>query len=254
MGRLDNKVCLITGASSGIGRATAVRFAEEGAILSICARRVDRLEALKKELEEKFGTQVLVTACDVTKYEDIVNTVDKTAETFGRIDVLINNAGVVDYHIPITRCDNDFWDYIIKVDLTSVFQFSRETLRYMEKQGKGSIVNVSSEAGTYGHCGCPYSVAKAGVIALTRNIAILYNEGNIRCNCVCPGATPTELNCEEEMPKFHNDFAAHCFKAVNKDCPESEPVDQANALLYFACDESKSTTGQYFGVDHGEKL
>ena len=157
MGRLDNKVCIITGASSGIGLAAARRFAEEGAILSLFARRADRLEALRAELEEKHGTRVLVIPGDVTRYEDIVCCVDTTARMFGRIDVLINNAGIVDDHIPITRCSNEFWDKIIAVDMTSVFQFSREVLRYMEPAGKGSIVNVSSEAGYYGNCGFPYS-------------------------------------------------------------------------------------------------
>ena len=254
MGRLDNKVCIITGASSGIGLATARRFAQEGGILVLFARREDRLNALKQELEEQYGSRVLVIPGDVSKYEDIVRCVDTTAETFGRIDVLINNAGIVDYHIPITRCTNEFWDKIIAVDMTSVFQFSREVLRYMEPAGKGSIVNVSSEAGYYGNCGFPYSAAKAAVIAMTKNIAIQFNETNIRCNCICPGTTPTELNCPEEMKKFHSDYARHCFKCKNEDCPPCDPEDQANAMLYFACDESKSTTGQALVVDHGEKL
>ena len=248
MGRLDNKVCIITGASSGIGLAAARRFAEEGAILSLFARRADRLEALRAELEEKHGTRVLVIPGDVTRYEDIVCCVDTTARMFGRIDVLINNAGIVDDHIPITRCSNEFWD------MTSVFQFSREVLRYMEPAGKGSIVNVSSEAGYYGNCGFPYSAAKAAVIAMTKNIAIQFNETAIRCNCICPGTTPTELNSPEAMKRFHTDYARHCFKCKNEDCPPCDPVDQANALLYFACDESKSTTGQALVIDHGEKL
>ncbi len=253
-GRLEDKVCIVTGASSGIGYATAVRFAEEGAILSLCARRYERLEALKQKLEEECGSTVMITKCDVQNYDEIVNVVDRTAETFGRIDVLVNNAGVVDYHIPITRCTNDYWDYIIKVDQTQVFQFTREVLRYMEPVGYGSIVNISSEAGVFGSCGYPYSAAKMAVIAMTKNVALQFNMTQIRCNAVAPGATPTELNAPDKAHLFHSDFAAHCFKAVNKEVPECDPVDQANAVLYFACDESKSTTGQVLLVDHGEKL
>ena len=253
-GRLENKVCIVTGASSGIGEATARRFAEEGAILSICARRVDRLEALAAELKEKYGTEVLVLKCDVQNYDEVKNVVDKTAETFGRIDVLINNAGVVDLHIPITRTTNEFWDYIIKVDQTSVFWFTREALRYMEPVGYGSIVNVSSEAGFYGSCGYPYSTAKMALIAMTKNVALQFNETNIRCNCICPGTTPTELNTPDKLATFHRDFADHCFKCKNEDCPPCDPVDQANAMLYFASDEAKSTTGQVLVIDHGEKL
>ena len=251
MGRLDNKVCIITGASSGIGYTTAELFAREGGKLVLFARRIDRLNELKEKLEAQ-GTEVLVYAGDVSKYEDIVGCVEATIEKFGQIDVLINNAGVVDYHRPITRCTNEFWDYIIAVDQTSVFQFSREVLKYMEPKGYGSIVNLSSLAGYYGHCGFAYSAAKAAVIAMTKNIGLQFNETQIRCNCICPGTTFTELNAHLE--EFDQEFSAHTFKCTNMDAPPCDVIDQANALLYFACDESKSTTGQALVIDHGAKL
>lgn len=253
-GRLENKVCLITGASSGIGEATAKVFASEGAILSLCARRMDRLEALKAQLEKDYGSTVLLTRCDIASFEDVKNTVDKTAETFGRIDVLINNAGIVDKHVPITECTNEWWDEIIQKDQTSVFWFTRETLRYMVPRNYGSIVNVSSEAGYYGNCGYPYSAAKMALLAMTKNVALQFNEGNIRCNAICPGTTPTELNTPDKLETFYRHFADHCFKCKNEDCPPCDPEDQARAMLYFACDESKSTTGQILVIDHGEKL
>lgn len=251
-GRLENKVCLVTGVTSGIGYATAVRFAEEGAILSLCARRYERLEKLKAKLEEECGSTVLITKCDVSVYEDIVNTVEATIKEFGRIDVLINNAGMIDYHVPITRCTNEWWETIIHTDQTAVFQFTREVLKYMEPAGYGSIVNVSSLGGYFGNCGYPYSAAKAAIIAMTKNVALQYNMTQIRCNAICPGSTPTEI--ENEIDKFHHDFASHCFKGLNMDVPNCDPVDQANAMLYFACDESKSTTGQIMVIDHGESL
>lgn len=251
-GRLKDKVCLITGTSSGIGYATAVRFAEEGAILSLCARRYERLEKLKARLEEEYGSDVMITRCDVGIYEDIVNVVDRTAEKYGRIDVLINNAGMVDYHVPVTRCTNEWWDRIIQIDQTAVFQFTREVLRYMEPAGYGSIVNVSSLGGYFGNCGYPYSAAKAALIAMTKNVALQYNKTKIRCNAICPGTTPTEI--ENEIEKFHHDFAEHCFKGLNMTVPKCDPVDQANAMLYFASDEAKSTTGQVIVIDHGESL
>lgn len=251
-GRLAEKVSIITGASSGIGYATAVRFAEEGAILSICARRVERLEALKKELEEKYNTKVLVTKCDVTVYEDIVNVVEQTVKTFGRIDVLVNNAGMIDYHVPITRCSHEWWDKLILTNQTSIFHFTQEVLKYMEPAGYGSIINTSSLAGYRGNCGYPYSTAKAAVIAMTKNVALQYNMTQIRCNAICPGRTPTEI--ENEIDKFDAEFQEHCFKGMNMDVPQCDPVDQANAILYFASDEAKSTTGQVLVIDHGQAL
>lgn len=251
-GRLENKVCIVTGASSGIGYATATRFAEEGAILSICARREARLIALKEKLESEFSTTVLVTKCDVGKHEEIINTVERTIAEFGRIDVLVNNAGMIDYHVPITRCEPEWWDRIIDIDQKSVYLFTKEVLKYMEPVGYGSIVNLSSLAGAFGNCGYPYSAAKAAVIAMTKNVALQYNMTQIRCNAICPGHTPTEI--ENEIEKFHHDFAEQCFKGMNMEVPMCDPVDQANAILYFACDESKSTTGQIMVIDHGQTL
>ena len=254
MGRLDNKVCIITGASSGIGYVTAQRFAEEGATLTLFARRAERLYDLKKQLEEKYGTKVLVVPGDAKNIDDIVKCVDSTAETFGRIDVLINNAGRSDYHRPITKVTDEFWDEVMDVDLKSVFRFTRETLRYMVPAGKGSIVSLSSIGGYYGNMGFTYSVAKAGIIALTKNIAIQFTGKGIRCNCIAPGTTFTEFNSKEELAKFDEELTHMSFRHVDLEAPPCEIIDQANALLYFACDESAATTGQCLVIDNGECL
>lgn len=251
-GRLENKVCIVTGATSGIGYATAVRFAEEGAILSLCARRYERLEKLKADLEKNYNSKVIITRCDITNFEDIVNTVDETIKAFGRIDVLVNNAGIIDYHVPITKCTHEWWDHLIHTNQTAVFHFTKEVLKYMEPVGYGSIVNVSSLAGYRGNCGYPYSTAKAAVIAMTKNVALQFNMTQIRCNAICPGRTPTEI--EDELDKFDAEFQEHCFKGMNMNVPLCDPVDQANAILYFACDESRSTTGQVMIIDHGQSL
>lgn len=211
----------------------------KAATLVLFARRVDRLNELKTKLEAE-GTQVLVVPGDVTKKEDIVNCVDQAIKTFGKIDVLINNAGIVDYHVPITRCSDEWWDTIIATDMTSVFLFTREVLKYMEPVGYGSIVNLSSSAGYYGNCGFPYTAAKSAVIGMTKNIALQFNETGIRCNCICPGTTFTELNSPDQMEKFDKEFSGHTFKCMNMDAPPCDVIDQAYALLYFACDESKS--------------
>ena len=253
MKRLENKVAVITGASSGIGAGTALLFAQEGANVVLVARRQDRLEAVAEQAKS-YGVQALVVAGDVTDPNTAVRTFDETIRTFGRVDILVNNAGIADKHLPITRCSKEWWDEVCDVDQTSIFYFSKEALKYMEPANSGSIVNVSSIGGVYGNAGIAYSAAKAAVIGMTKNIAIQFAETNIRCNAVCPGPTPTELNTPDKVATFDMEFNAISKKHNDADCPRCSVEDQAYAILFFASDESKSVTGQSLVVDHGRCL
>jgi NAD(P)-dependent dehydrogenase (short-subunit alcohol dehydrogenase family) len=249
MGRLAGKVAIITGASSGIGRATAELFAKEGATVVLTARRADRLADLVEQIE-KAGGRALAVAADARSSADAKKVVDQAAAAFGKIDILVNNAGISDKHTATIRVTDELWDDVIASDLSSVFYFCRETLRYMTQTGTGSIVNVGSIGGVYMNAGVAYSAAKAGVNGLTRNIALQYSGTGIRCNSVNPGPTPTELNAPEALAGFDRELqqicADHsCF------CGECEPADQANAILFFASDESRYVTGQWLVVDRG---
>lgn len=253
MKRLENKVAVITGASSGIGEGTALLFAQEGANVILVARRRDRLEAVA-EKARSYGAQALVVVGDITDPDAAVRAFDETIRAFGRVDILVNNAGIADKHIPITRCSKEWWDEVCDVDQTSVYYFCKEALKYMEPAGTGSIVNVSSIGGVYGSAGIAYSAAKAAVIGMTKNIAIQFAETDIRCNAVCPGPTPTELNTPDKVAAFDMEFNAICRKHNDSDCPRCSVEDQAYAILFFASDESKSITGQSLVVDHGRCL
>jgi len=253
MDRLLGKVAIVTGASSGIGAETARLFVREGAAVLLTARRLDRLQALAGELTAAGGKAV-AAPCDCTKLEDCVRAVETAIGQFGRVDILVNNAGVADQHRPITRCDQDWWDYICDTDLKSVYYITREVLKYMEPAGKGSIVNISSIGGVFGSAGVAYSAAKAGVIGLTKNVAMQFAGTGIRCNAVCPGPTPTELNTPEALATFDQEFAELCGKHMYDDCPLSGARDQANAILFFASDDSAAITGQSLIVDRGRTL
>jgi NAD(P)-dependent dehydrogenase (short-subunit alcohol dehydrogenase family) len=248
--RLKSKVAVVTGASSGIGQGTAELFAQEGAAVVLTARRVDRLNALAERISEAGG-KALVVPGDVTKVADVRDVIEQTIRTFDKIDILVNNAGRSDHHTPTIRTTDQFWDRVIGVDLTGVFYFCREALKYMVQAEEGVIVNVSSIGGVYGNSGASYSAAKAGIIGLTKNIAIQYGGTRIRCNAVCPGPTPTELNTPEQLAKFDQEFMTICERHTDHSVGDSEVIDQANAILFLASDESRCITGQSLVVDRG---
>ena len=251
MGRLDGKICIVTGGNSGIGKKTAEIFLKEGGKVVIAARRAEENKKTVDELSQ-YG-EISAVEADVTKPEDCHKVVDYTADKYGRIDVLVNNAGIADKHKPINQCEEEWYDEVCKIDQYSVYYMSKYALVHMEKQKKGSIVNISS-IGSQGVAGISYSAAKAAVNSMTKNIAIYYSSTDIRCNAVAPGPTPTPLNAPEAAATFNADFAALCGKHIDISLPEAQTEDQAYACLYFASDESKAVTGQILYVDHGTTM
>ncbi len=252
MGRLDDKVAIVTGGNSGIGRATAQLFVREGAKVVITGRREGNNLEVLAELKALGGDAIAVTA-DVAKKEDCRKIVAETIAKYGRIDVLVNNAGIADKHMPITACTEDWYMEVCLIDQFSVFYMSKYALEHMAKVGKGSIVNVSS-IGSQGIAGISYSAAKAAVNGMTKNIALQFSPTGIRCNAVGPGPTPTPLNAPEAFATFNQEFAAACARHIDLTVPEAHVEDQAEAILYFASDASKAVTGQIIYVDHGTTL
>ena len=252
MGRLENKIAVITGGNSGIGRATAILFCREGAKVVIAARR----EAENKKVVEEItaiGGEIMAVRGDVSVKEDCERIVAETIKKFGRIDILVNNAGIADRHMPIHLCGEEWYNEVCMIDQYSVYYMSKYVLEHMEKAGKGSIVNVSS-IGSQGVAGISYSAAKAAVNGMTKNIALQYSPTEIRCNAVAPGPTPTPLNAPEAFKLFNQEFAAACAKHLDLTVPVAQAEDQAEAILFFASDVSKAVTGQILYVDHGTSL
>jgi len=252
VGRLQGKVAIVTGSSSGIGKTTAEVFAREGATVVLVARREDRLREVKAGIEAKGGAAEYIVA-DLVSRSACEKVVDEVIARFGRIDILVNNAGIPDKHMPTTRTSDELWGRVIAVDLTSVFYLCRATLKHMEEHGYGSIINISS-IGARGLAGAAYSSAKAGLISLTRNIAIQFAGKGIRCNATLPGPTPTELNAPEALATFDPEMPGITARHFDLSVPESDTEDQANAILFFASDESKALTGQCLTVDNGATL
>jgi NAD(P)-dependent dehydrogenase (short-subunit alcohol dehydrogenase family) len=249
MKRIDGKVAIITGASSGIGRETAVLFAEEGAKIVAVGRNQERLAELAAQISPM--TEVITVVAEALNPEDTKNVFARALEAFGTVDILVNYAGIADKHRPALKVTDEFWDEVIGVDLTSVFHYSREALEIMTKNGKGAIVNISSIGGVYANAGVAYSAAKAGEIAMTKNIALQYAGTNIRCNTVAPGPTPTELNTPEAIATFDTEFMEICGRHTDLSVGFSDVRDQANAILFLASDDARCITGQTLVVDRG---
>ena len=249
MGRLDDKIAIVTGGNSGIGKATAILFCKEGARVVITARREAENQKVVDEITAQGG-EITAIKADLSKKDDCKRVVDETIKKYSRIDVLVNNAGIADKHMPINLCTEEWYNEVCMIDQYSVYHMSKYVLEHMEKAGKGSIVNVSS-IGSQGIAGISYSAAKAAVNAMTKNIALQYSPTAIRCNAVAPGPTPTPLNAPEAFKTFNKEFADACGRHIDITLPESQPEDQAEAILFFASDVSKAITGQILYVDHG---
>ncbi len=247
MDRLKNKVALITGAGSGIGKAIALAFAREGADICAVGRTPEKLNDVIREVE-KTGQKALAVKGDVSKIKDIDDIVSKCVEHFGRIDILVNNAGIsIDGDILDIR--EEHWDTLMGVDLKGVFFMSQRVLPVMLKQGKGKIINIASPLAVEGAGFCLlYCTAKAGVMNMTRALAVEYASKNINVNALAPGLTETpfteNLTGNPEILKM----------ALSR-IPSGrigQPEDMTGAAIFLASDESDFTVGATFFVDGGE--
>ena len=193
MKRLNDKVVVITGGNSGVGEATAKLFAKEGATVVISARRVEALEKVAKEIEALGGT-VLSVPTDISKVEDCDKLIDLTVEKFGRIDVLINNAGVLDTGLKAIDkfLDSDL-DKVIDINQKGTMYCMRAALKHMLAAKSGSIVNVASVAGYNGGGGASYVSSKAAIIGVTKHAAMRSAASGVRCNVICPGSIITPM-------------------------------------------------------------
>ena len=255
MGRLDNKIAIITGGNSGIGEATAKLFAREGATVVITARRESELERVRDEILAEGGACMYIPG-DVTVTADVENVVARTVETYGRIDILVNNAGIPDSHKRVAWVTDEFWDTVHDTDLKGVMRFCRAVLPHMEARNYGSIVNVCSIGGIYYCAGAAYSSAKAGLRGLTVNMAIQYFSTGIRVNSVSPGSTLTPLFDPERMGDIDVEMMEITAQRHYQDRTAGmlQPIQQAYAILFLASDEASGINGQDIVVDAGGRL
>ena len=252
MGRLDGKVSVITGGGAGIGKSVAEVFASEGSAVVIMGRREEVLKATADAINAAGGDATYVIG-DVINRDDVKQLMKTTVDKYGKIDVLVNNAAMGDSHLAITRLSEEMWDEVIETDLKSVYYTCKEALVYMEKEGKGSIINVASIGGVFGSTGVSYSAAKSGVLGLTKNIAIQFAGTGIRCNAISPGPTKTSMN-PDKMKDLDMEMLEITGRHFNINMPWATTEDHARVMLYYASDDSVAVNGQNIIVDNGMTL
>ncbi len=248
MFQLNGKVAVISGASSGLGKQMAKGFAKQGADLVILARRLERLEELKKELEEE-GVKVLPIKCDVTSTEDINKAAELAEQEYGHVDILVNCAGSAKNAGVLTMTDEE-WDFTIETDQTSVFKMTRAFANIMKKNNYGRIINIASMYGLVGNTALDtvaYHSSKGGVVNFTRAVAAELAKYNITCNAICPGYFDTELTHDTLET---DEFTAYMKATVPLGRYGHEGELNAGAI-FLASDEASYVTGVILPIDGG---
>lgn len=246
--RFSDKVAFVTGAASGIGRATAVAFATEGARVAILDLTENALSETADAVRNA-GAQVLTIACDVSKPKQVEAAIRQVIETFGRLDIAFNNAGVENKAAPVAEIGLDEWDRILDINLRGTFVCMKHELAQMVRQGSGVIVNTSSGAGVRGVAGgASYAASKHAIIGLTKSAALDYAKQNIRVNAILPGNIETPM-----MDRFTN---GDIQKAIDLEPVGrlGKPEEIADAVLWMSADLGGFVTGAAISVDGGWSL
>ena len=247
MKRLENKVAIVTGANSGIGKATAIRFAQEGAIVVLCARRYELLEEAAAECRT-YGVEALAVKADLTIHADCTHVVEETIKNFGRVDILVNNAGITKDGL-MMRMSEAQWDAVIAVNLKSAFNFIHACTPIMMRQKSGSIINMASVVGVHGNAGqANYSASKAGMIGLAKSIAQELGSRGVRANAIAPGFIITDMTA-----KLSDEVREEWCKKIPLR-RGGTPEDVANVATFLASDMSSYVSGQVIQVDGGMNM
>ena len=250
MGKLDGKVALITGGGSGIGKALALLFAEEGAKVVIADNIAEGAEEAVRIITTTGGDAAFVRV-DVSKATDVQKMVKTTIDTYGQLDILCNNAGVETEWVLIEEHSEDGWDRIIDINLKGVFLGMKYGIPEMLNKGGGVIINTASIDGVVGlpkHAA--YCASKAGVIVLTKVAALEYGSRNVRVNCICPGIIDTPL-LEREIHAMGETMATHQWRQLGPLGRLGKPEEIAKVALFLASDESSFVSGAALMADAG---
>jgi NAD(P)-dependent dehydrogenase (short-subunit alcohol dehydrogenase family) len=248
--RLGGRVALVTGGTSGIGEAAVRLFAADGARVSFCGRRAEPGRALERELLEA-GRDVLFLPCDVSREEEVRKLIGATADRYGRLDVVLSNAGVSP-SATVEQTSAEVWREVMDINVTGMFLVAKHAVPVLRRGGGGTIINVGSTYGVRGAAGsAAYAVSKAAAIGLTRTLALEVARDRIRVNALCPGAVATPLHQQWLAQQADPDRAQRDLVARHPWGRISTAEEQARAALFLACDDASFVTGHALLVDGG---
>ena len=247
--KLQNKAIVVTGASSGMGKAIVERFVKEGAFVVAVARRRERLEALAESLSGEAG-RIVPYVGDISKAEDCEGMIDTCVKEFGKLDVLVNNAGVMDDMSTVASATDEKYDYVMGINVYGPFAAMRKAVNVFLAQGNGgNIITVSSVGAQHQVSGAVYGASKAAVNALCRHTAFTYRNEKIRCNVIAPGGIKTEISTSMGMPNTDGYGRIQGVQALMPGMGEG--TDIADLALFLAGDESAFVSGQIIAIDGG---
>ncbi len=249
-GRLVGKVAWISGATSGIGEAAAHLYAAEGAAVVLTGRRLEKSEATAIAIQARGG-RALAVQCDVADEAAVKASIEQGVEAFGRLDILVNNSGMVDVR-PLHEYDSEQWDRVMNVNVKSMLFSFKHAYPHLKAAGRGYVVNVGSISSFVGQASTPvYTTTKHAIVGLSKSIALDYAVDGIRCNAVCPGITDTPMLREHlDSTGDPEGTLRKRLERVPMGVPLS-PMDVAKSLLYFSCEDSSGITGTSLTIDCG---
>ncbi len=250
MKKLENKVAIVTGAASGMGKAIAKRYAEEGAKVVVSDMNIENAKQTVNEINATGGTAIAVLT-NVTSEEDIENLFEKALEHYGTIDILVNNAGIMDNMAAVADVSDEVWYRLMEVNTTSVMRTTRKVVPLFLAQKSGVIINIASVGGFRGgNAGAAYTASKHAVIGLTKNTGFQYAKEGIRCNAIAPGAIRT--NITSSMTDINQRGAEICRSGMSLIPRIGDPEEIASAALFLASDDSSFVNGEVLTVDGGQ--
>ena len=247
--KLQGKVAIVTGSASGIGKATAILFAAEGAKVVVSDINLAGAQQTAATITEKGGTASAVST-NVAKEEDIAALIDTAVKNYSTLDVLVNNAGIMDDFSPLGEMSDAIWDKVFAVNAGGPMRAIRKALPIFLAKGGGSIINIASIGGIFGcRAGAAYTASKHAVVGLTRSTAYMYADKGIRCNAIAPGAVETNIGTSIHNPSQFG--SSRALKGMNLNPRLGKPEEIAAAALFLACSDSSLINGTVLVADSG---